>query len=285
MIAIPIDLEGAMAMRKRRLTLALAALMASVTPLAALAMQLPSKPQPKSAPVALTAPAWQSGAYWANFDHHLLVDFADLAHYRAANRTLGPPAAGTERVVFLGDSITQGWKLQSSFPGKPYVNRGISGQTTSQILLRFRQDVIDLRPKVVVILAGTNDLAGNTGPASLTQVEGNLASMAQLGRANGIAVVLCSLLPTVHYWWHPQVPNPAPRIAALNRWLKSYAARHHYVYVNYYAAMKTLSGALKHSLSPDGVHPSAAGYAVMAPLAQAGINEALAEKQGGPPRR
>lgn len=272
-----------MAMRKRRLTLAPAALTALAIPLAAMAMKLPSRPQQKSAHVALSAPAWQSGAYWADFDHHLLVDFADLAHFRAANRKLGPPADGADRVVFLGDSITQGWKLQRSFPGKPYVNRGISGQTTSQILLRFRQDVIDLHPRVVVILAGTNDLAGNTGPVSLAQVEGNLASMAQLGRANGIGVVLCSLLPTVHYWWHPQVPNPAARIAALNRWLQSYVARHHYEYVNYYAAMKTSSGALKHALSPDGVHPSPAGYAVMAPLAQAAIRAALAEEQGRSP--
>ena len=265
-------------MRKRWLTRALAALMALSIPLAAMAMRLPSRPQKKGAPVELTGPAWQSGAYWAGFDHHLLVDFANLAHFRAADQRLGPPSEGTDRVVFLGDSITEGWNLQKSFPGKPYINRGISGQTTSQILLRFRQDVIDLQPKGVVILAGTNDLAGNTGPVRLTQVEGNIASMAQLGRANDIGVVLCSLLPTVHYWWHPQVPNPAPRIAALNRWIQAYAARHHYVYVNYYRAMKTADGALKHNLSPDGVHPSATGYAVMAPLAQAGIDEALADE-------
>lgn len=272
-------------MRKRRLTLAVAVALAALTalgiPLAAMAMKLPSRPQKKAAPVELTAPSWQSGQYWADFDHRLLVDFADLAHFRAADERLGPPAAGTDRVVFVGDSITEGWKLQKSFPGKPYVNRGISGQTTSQILLRFRQDVIDLHPRVVVILAGANDLAGNTGPVRLPQVEGNLESMAQLGRANGIAVVLCSLLPTVHYWWHPQVPNPAARIRALNRWLEAYAGKHHYVYVNYYAAMKTASGALKHTLSPDGVHPSPAGYAVMAPLAQAGIDQALTKEQSG----
>jgi lysophospholipase L1-like esterase len=264
-----------MAMRKRRLTQAWAALMTLAIPFTALAMRLPSKPEKQAPPPVLTAPAWQSGAYWARFDHRLLVDFGDLARFRAADLRLGPPPPGTERVVFLGDSITEGWKLGKSFPGKPYVNRGISGQTTSQILLRFRQDVIDLHPKAVVILAGTNDLAGNTGHATLAQIEGNLASMAELGRANHIAVVLCSLLPTIHYWWHPQVPNPAARIAALNRWLAAYSARHHYVYVNYYAAMKSPSGALKRSLSPDGVHPSAAGYAVMAPLAQAGIEAAL----------
>ncbi len=260
---------------RKRLTLVLTALAALGVSLSALAMKLPSRPRKTHAPLVLTAPAWQSGTYWANFDHNLLVDFADLAHFRAADRRLGPPAPGADRVVFLGDSITEGWKLRKSFPGKPYINRGISGQTTSQMLLRFRQDVIDLHPKVVVILGGTNDLAGNAGPVTLRQVEGNLESMAQLGRANGIAVVLCSLLPTVHYWWHPQVPNPAHRIAVLNRWIQAYAAKHHDVYVNYYAVMKNAAGGLQHSLSPDGVHPSPAGYAVMAPLAEAGIEAAL----------
>ncbi len=260
---------------RKRLTVVLAALAALGISLSALAMKLPARPPKTHAPLVLTAPAWQSGTYWANFDHNLLVDFADLAHFRAADRRLGPPAPGTDRVVFLGDSITEGWNLHKSFPGKPYINRGISGQTTAQMLVRFRQDVIDLHPKVVVILGGTNDLAGNAGPVTLSQVEGNLESMAQLGRANGIAVVLCSLLPTVHYWWHPQVPNPARRIVALNRWIQAYAAKHHYVYVNYYAVMKNAAGGLKRSLSPDGVHPSPAGYAVMAPLAQAGIAAAL----------
>jgi lysophospholipase L1-like esterase len=262
-------------MRMRRLIPVLGVLLTLCMALPAVARDLPAAQQKKESPIVLTAPAWQTGAYWAKVDQQLLVDFADLARYRAADRQLGPAAKGTDRVVFIGDSITEGWKLDHSFPGKPYINRGISGQTSSQILLRFRQDVIDLHPKVTVILAGTNDLAGNTGPATLTQIEGNLASMAQLARANGIGVVLCSLLPTVHYWWHPQVPNPAHRIAALNRWLKAYAAREHYVYVDYYDAMKDPSGALRHDLSPDGVHPSSAGHAIMAPLAQAGINEAL----------
>ena len=264
-------------MHKRRL-ISVTALLALCVPFSAMA-QKPATPPEKEPKLTLTAPAWESGPYWANVDQQLLVDFANLARYRAADLKLGPPAAGTERVVFLGDSITEGWKLQKSFPGKPYINRGISGQTTSQILLRFRQDVVDLHAKVVVILAGTNDLAGNTGPATLAQVEGNLESMAQLARANHVAAVLCSVLPTVHYWWHPQVPNPAPRIAALNRWLQAYAAREHYVYVNYYAAMKDAQGALPHNLSRDGVHPLPAGYAVMAPLARAGIEEAM--KHGG----
>ncbi len=207
-------------------------------------------------------------------EHQLLVDFANLARFKDANLKLGPPAAGENRVVFMGDSITQGWKLQESFPGKPYVNRGISGQTSSQMLLRFRQDVIDLQPKVVVILAGTNDFAENTGPVTLEQVEGNLMSMVQLANANGIRVVLCSVLPAVAFPWHPGL-SPAPRIARFNKWLRSYAADKGYVYVDYYSAMTDAAGGLTKKLSPDGVHPSAAGYAIMAPLAESGIEKAL----------
>ncbi len=255
-----------------RKLIAVAAFVALGIPLAALA-QKPPVPQGQKAPVTLTGAGWQSGDYWSNFDRQLLMDFGNLARYRAENLKLG--SADTHRVVFIGDSITEGWKLETSFPGKPYVNRGISGQTTSQILLRFRQDAIDLRPAAVVILAGTNDLAGNTGPTTLAQIEGNLESMAELARSNHIAVVLCSVLPTTHYPWHPQVPNPAPRIAALNHWLRAHAAREHYTYVDYYGAMRDAAGALKHGLSADGVHPAPAAYAVMAPLAQSGIDAAL----------
>jgi lysophospholipase L1-like esterase len=262
-------------MCKRRLSLMIGALVAlCILPLAS-AQKAAVMGQKRDAPVVVTAPAWQTASLWVDVDYKLLVDFANLAHYRAADLQLGPPLEGGRRVVFLGDSITEGWDLGRSFPGKPYVNRGISGQTTSQILLRFRQDVIDLHASAVVILAGTNDLAENTGPATLTQIEGNLESMAQLARANHIGVVMCSVLPTVHYWWHPELPNPATRIAVLNRWLEADAAREHYGYVNYYAAMKDDSDGLKQVLSPDGVHPSAAGYAVMAPLVQTGIDEAL----------
>ncbi len=258
-------------MRKRRL-IPMAAFMALCIPFAAMAQSSPV-PQRQGAPVELTVAPWQSGDYWANFDQQLLVDFANLARYRAEDLQLG--AKDTHRVVFIGDSITEAWKLETSFPGKPYVNRGISGQTSSQILLRFRQDAIDLHPNVVVILAGTNDIAGNTGPTTLAQIEGNLESMAELARANHIAVALCSVPPSVRYWWHPQLQNPAPRIAALNKWLQAYAVREHYAYVNYYAAMKDAAGGFKPGLSADGVHPAPAGYAVMAPLAQAGIDEAL----------
>jgi lysophospholipase L1-like esterase len=232
-------------------------------------------PAAKESPVEVAAPAWQKGDYWAKFDHQLLVDFANLARFHDDDQKLGPPAAGEDRVVFMGDSITEGWNLQDSFPGKPYVNRGISGQSSSQMLLRFRQDVIDLQPKVVVILAGTNDLAENTGPVTPEQVEGNLASMAELATANGIRVVMCSVLPSVHYWWHADLENPAPRIVALNKWIKAYAAEKGYVYVDYYSAMADAAGGLPKKLSPDGVHPSADGHAIMAPLAEAGIEKAL----------
>lgn len=261
-------------MRQRSWFLVVAALAAVLVPASLWAQKPPMQP-PQGAPVMVPGPSWQSGSYWEHFDHVLLVDFGNLAHFHQADLQLGPPAPGVTRVVFMGDSITEGWNLEKSFPGKPYINRGISGQTSSQMVLRFRQDVINLHPKVVVILAGTNDLAQNTGPATLPQIEGNLMSMAQLAQANHIRVVLCSVLPSVHYWWHPQLPNPAHRIVELNQWIKAYTARSHIPYVNYYAAMKDPAGGLPHNLSLDGVHPSPAGYAVMAPLAQAGIEKAL----------
>ena len=204
-----------------------------------------------------------------------LQDWNQLGRYHQDDLRLEAQPRVPGRVVFLGDSITDIWNLQKFFPGKPYINRGISGQTSSQMLLRFRQDVIDLKPKVVVILAGTNDIAENTGPVTLEQVEGNLMSMAQLATANHIRVVLCSVLPSAHYWWHPELKDPAPRIVALNKWIKAYAAEKGYVYVDYYSAMADAAGGLPKKLSPDGVHPSAAGHAVMAPLAESGIEKAL----------
>ncbi len=182
-----------------------------------------------------------------------------------------------DRVVFMGDSITQGWKLDESFPGKPYINRGIDGQTSPQMLVRFRQDVIDPKPRVVVILAGTNDIAGNTGPMTLKQMEENLASMADLASANGIRVVLCSVLPAFDYSWAPGL-TPAPKIVELNGWIEKYAAEKGYVYVDYYSAMKDARGGLPATLSRDGVHPLPAGYAIMTPFAEAGIEKTLKEK-------
>jgi lysophospholipase L1-like esterase len=208
-------------------------------------------------------------------------DFGELARYRDANAALKPPAPGENRVVFYGDSITDIWNLADHFPGKPYVNRGISGQTTPQLLVRFRQDVINLQPKVVVILAGTNDIAGNTGPMSLEEIEGNYASIAELGRLHNIRVVFSSVLPVHNYT--PQsadlfTQRPPEKILALNRWLKDYCAAKGHVYLDYFSAMVDEKGFLKCDLAEDGLHPNAAGYKIMAPLAEAAIQSALAGK-------
>jgi lysophospholipase L1-like esterase len=230
---------------------------------------------PPAAATAQTSPSGHpNDAYWIEHDRQLLVDFGNLARYKEDDLKLAAPAPGENRVVFMGDSITQAWKLGESFPGRPYIGRGISGQTTPQMLVRYRQDVIDLKPKVVVILGGTNDIAGNTGPMTLEQIEGNIASMAELAAANGIGVVLCSVLPALDYHWAPG-KEPAPKIAKLNEWIARYAARKSFVYVDYYAAMKDERGGLPPTLSQDGVHPLPAGYALMAPLVQAGIEKAI----------
>lgn len=203
-------------------------------------------------------------------------DWANLARYRDENARLGPPRPGERRVVFIGNSITEGWAryFDAHFPGRPYVGRGIGGQTTPQILLRFRQDVIALRPTVVVILAGVNDIAGNTGPSSVPMIADNLASMAELARANGIRVVLSSVLPAADFPWRPEL-RPAPTIVALNAWIARYAAEHGAVYLDYHSAMADARGGLPRELSADGVHPTESGYRVMAPLAERAIAEAL----------
>ncbi len=210
-------------------------------------------------------------------------DWSYLAKFREANTLLPPPSPAETRVVFMGDSITEGWGMKATatspgrgefFPGKPYINRGISGQTTPQMLVRFRQDVILLKPKVVVLLAGTNDIAENTGKETMEEIAGNITSMAELARANGIRVVLCSVLPASEFGWHKGL-EPAPKIKALNAWMKDYAAKNSFVYVDYYSPMANSEGGLKAELSPDGVHPNKAGYDLMAPLAEAGIAEAL----------
>jgi len=207
------------------------------------------------------------------------TDWAALARYQSANAQLGPPKAGEQRVVFMGNSITQGWAplFDSLFPGKPYVGRGISGQTTPQMLVRFRQDVIALKPKVVVILGGTNDIAGNTGPSTLEMIEDNLASMTELGKANGIRVVLVSVLPAADYPWKKGI-EPAPKIIALNAWLKQYAASAGAVYLDLHSAMDDGHGGMRPELSGDGVHPNALGYALMARLTAPAIERALAGK-------
>jgi lysophospholipase L1-like esterase len=211
-----------------------------------------------------------------------LRDWANLGRYREANHGVAPPASGESRVVFTGDSITDNWQVPrfgGFFPGKPYVDRGISGQTTPQMLIRFRPDVIALQPKVVVILAGTNDIAGNTGPMTNEEIEGNLASMADLAHASGIKVVLSSITP-VSAFHRPAAPQtslrPMARITAINEWLKQYAAKHGDVYLDYVPAMIDASGVMREDLTDDDLHPNAKGYAIMAPLAEAAIARALA---------
>jgi lysophospholipase L1-like esterase len=215
----------------------------------------------------------------------LLKDFGALSRYRESNARLAAPPADELRVVFMGDSITDSWDDPTNggfFPGKPFINRGIGGQTTPQMLIRFRPDVIALRPKVVVILAGTNDITGDMGRATLDAVRDNLTSMAELALAHGIRVVLASILPINDYaktkGGNPIVRsaqrNPA-QITALNEWMKTYAAEYGLTYLDYYSAMVDGKGFLKSELSNDGLHPNRKGYAVMLPLAEQAINSAL----------
>jgi len=208
-------------------------------------------------------------------------DYGQLARYRADNATLLSQPQPENRVVFFGDSITDIWKLEQYFPGKPYVNRGIGGQTTPQMLVRFRQDVIDLHPKVVVILAGTNDIAGNTGPMRNEDIEADFATLAEVARANGVRVVFSSILPVHNYT--PQskdffAQRPTSRILELNQWLKNYCAKNSYVYLDYFTAMVDDKGLLKRDLAEDGLHPNDAGYKIMVPLAEAAIAKAAAGK-------
>ena len=204
------------------------------------------------------------------------TDWANLERYRAEDSTIGSPRPGEKRVVFMGNSIVEQWTPYFSvlFPGKPYVGRGIGGQTTPQMLVRFRQDVVALQPAVVVILGGTNDIAGNTGPSTLEMIEDNLASMTEIAQANGIRVVLCSVLPAIHYPWKRGV-EPAAKIVALNKWIKVYAARRGAVYLDFHSAMADDRQGMRAEFSEDGVHPNAAGFRVMAPLAERAIAEAL----------
>jgi lysophospholipase L1-like esterase len=206
-------------------------------------------------------------------DERLHKDWAWLARYQQANAQL--ETTRQPRVVFMGDSITQGWyDMVPAFftPGR--VDRGISGQTTPQMLLRFRQDVIDLKPAVVQIMAGTNDIAGNTGPMTASQSQANIMSMAELARAHGIRVILASIPPADHFPWRPGLVT-APRIAEMNSWLRAYAAKTGAVYADYWTALHD-GDALRANLTSDGVHPNAAGYAAMAPVADGAIRAALA---------
>jgi lysophospholipase L1-like esterase len=207
----------------------------------------------------------------------VLKDWPALLRYRDANAQLSPPTPGEKRVVLFGDSITVNWgrKYGKFFPGKPYVNRGISGQTTPQMLIRFRSDVIALKPKVVVILAGTNDIAGNTGPTTLEAIEDNLVSMAELARANRLRLVLASLLPVCDAFESQTQRRPPAKIEVLNDWLKNYATRNGFIYLDYYSAMIDDKKMMRPELTYDGLHPNDAGYEVMAPLAEKAISRAL----------
>jgi len=209
----------------------------------------------------------------------LRTDWANLLRYRDDNLKLGAPHPGEHRVVFMGNSITEAWAtyFDTIFPGKPYVGRGISGQTTPQMLIRFRQDVIALKPAVVVILGGTNDIAGNTGPSTLEMIEDNLASMTELAQANGIRVVLASVLPVFDYPWKPGL-EPAPKIVALNAWIKAYAGKRGAVYLDFHTAMADQQQGMRREFSEDGVHPNEAGYRVMAPLTERAIADALSRR-------
>jgi lysophospholipase L1-like esterase len=210
-------------------------------------------------------------------------DFGQLARYREANAALKPPAPGENRVVFFGDSITDLWPIDVYFPGKPYINRGIGGQTTPQMLVRFRQDVIDLLPRVVVILAGANDIAGNTGPMRLEDIEADYASFADLARAHDIKVIYSSVLPVHNYTPKAQdffAQRSPQKILALNRWLKEYCATSNgCTYLDYFSAVVDDKGLLKKDLADDGLHPNAAGYKIMAPMAEAAIEKALANQK------
>jgi len=216
-----------------------------------------------------------------------LNDWPALARYHDANAKVTLPLKSEARVVFMGDSITDSWddpKYGGFFPGKAYIDRGISGQTTPQMLVRFRADVIALRPQVVVILAGTNDLAGNTGPMTLQEIEDNLVSMSELAKANHIRVVLASILPISDYESRDGKPiirttqRPPEKIKALNEWMRSYVAQNKLTYLDYYSAMTDDKGFLREELSEDGLHPNSKGYAIMAPLAEAAIAKALKGK-------
>ena len=215
----------------------------------------------------------------------LRTDWAQLKQYREENRRLPAPSTARPRVIFLGDSLTQSWDLAGlRLERVEVLNRGISGQTTPQMLVRFRQDVVGLKPAVVHILAATNDLAGNTGPTTLEAIEDNLSSMVEIAQASHIRVVLGSVLPALDYPWRPGL-QPAPRIVALNDWMRAYARQHRLVYADYYCALRDSQGGFKSELADDGVHPNRAGYAVMDPIARQAVRQALASAARDAPCR
>jgi lysophospholipase L1-like esterase len=230
---------------------------------------------PTSAPAQTSATASDLTSWQIQHLQSQLADWAQLDRYRADDAALPLPAPGEQRVVFYGDSITDAWGHGADFfPGKPYVNRGISGQTTPQMLVRFQQDVVHLKPAVVVILAGTNDVAGNTGPETPEMIEDNFVSMAAIAKQSGIRLVIASILPAYAYPWKPAL-QPADEIRSLNEWLKDFCGRDGDVYLDYYSAMADERGGMKPGLSKDGVHPTPQGYAIMTPLAEKAVALAL----------
>jgi lysophospholipase L1-like esterase len=244
--------------------------------LSVLAQQTPDHTPPTIPPTGFAG----LDQYRANRIAVYTDDFGQLKRYRDADAALKPPAPGENRVVFFGDSITDIWKLDEYFPSQNYLNRGIGGQTTPQMLVRFRQDVIDLQPKVVIVLAGTNDIAGNTGPMRLEDIEADYASLAELARVHGIKVIYCSVLPVYNYTDKSKdffAQRSPEKILELNRWLKNYCASsaNGCVYLDYFSAMVDDKGLMKKDLADDGLHPNAAGFKIMAPLAEAAIEKAL----------
>jgi lysophospholipase L1-like esterase len=254
-------------------------MLAVATPV--LAQQAP--PAPPAAPALPSCPELAQALTNVVRNDARLRDWPNLARYREANRSIAKPAPRESRVVFMGDSITDAWqqpRFGRLFLDRPWVDRGISGQTTPQMLVRFRPDVIELAPKAVVILAGTNDIAGNTGPMTDEQIEGNLASMSELASASGIKVILASITPVSAYHVSgtaaPQTTvRPMARIRAVNEWIQTYARERGHVYLDYFSAMVDATGVLRAELSEDDLHPNARGYEIMAPLAEAAIAKAL----------
>ena len=206
-------------------------------------------------------------------------DWAWLERYEGDNQKLPAPAVGERRVVFFGNSITENWINADSafFKSKNFINRGIGGQTTPQMLVRFREDVINLKPEIVIILAGINDIAGNTGPSKIENVAGNIFSMAELARVNHITVILSSVLPASAIPWHPGI-DPVPSIIKLNLLLKGYAEKNQLIYIDYYSATVNTDNGFQKELTIDGVHPNLAGYKVMEPLAEKAITTAFSHK-------
>jgi lysophospholipase L1-like esterase len=207
-----------------------------------------------------------------------LQDWNQLGRYHADNEKLKSQPADPARVVFMGDSITDGWKLAQYFPGKPYVNRGIGGQTTPQMLVRMFEDVINLKPAVMIVLAGTNDIARNTGPETLEMIEENLEAMSELAQFHGIKVILCSLTPVSTYVNPKMIEGrPLADVAKLNDWIRDYAAKNHAFYADYFTPLADDKGMLKEGFSRDGLHPNDKGYELLAPVAAAAIEKALAK--------